>query len=112
MVQIIDADPDLHTLADVAAQLKVSPRTLQRIALRYVGLPPAELIRRRRLQEAAERVRADPATSLAQVAAELGYADQAHLTREFRDRLGFTPGDYRSQVGTPSAGHGAVASAD
>jgi AraC-like DNA-binding protein len=112
LVEIIDAHPDVHTLADLAARMAVSPRTVQRMALRYVGLPPAEMIRRRRLQEAAERVRADPAVSLARVAAELGYADQAHLTREFRDRLGFTPGDYRNEVGAPGAGHSGVVSAD
>lgn len=98
LMEVIEGDPEVQTIVDAAARLGVSPRTLQRLALRYVGLPPAELIRRRRLQEAAARVRDDPTISLAHLAAELGYADQGHLTREFRDRLGFTPSAYRSQV--------------
>lgn len=63
---------------------------------------PAALIRRRRLQEAADRVRSDPAADLAQkIAAELGYADQAHLANDFQRFLGFTPSSYRSTVQRP-----------
>jgi AraC-type DNA-binding domain-containing proteins len=98
MAEIIDADPDVQSVADAADRLGVSPRTLQRLTGQYVGLTPAEMIRRRRLQEAAQRVRTDPSASLAEIAAELGYADQAHLTHEFRQRLGFTPATYRGQV--------------
>jgi AraC-like DNA-binding protein len=98
MAEVIDADSDVQSVTDAADRLGISPRTLQRLALRYVGLTPAEMIRRRRLQEAAQRVRTDPTASLAEIAAELGYADQAHLTHEFRQRLGFTPATYRGEV--------------
>jgi AraC-like DNA-binding protein len=53
------------------------------------------MIRRRRLQEAAERVRTEPAVELAAIAADLGYVDQAHLTNDFRAVLGHTPSRYR-----------------
>jgi AraC-like DNA-binding protein len=33
---------------------------------------------------------------LAEIAAQLGYADQAHMTREFRAIFGCTPGRYRT----------------
>ena len=56
------------------------------------------MIRRRRLQEAAERLRTDPDTSLAAVAADLGYSDHAHLANEFRSVLGLTLGTYRRRV--------------
>lgn len=98
MADVIDADSTVQSVTDAAGRLGVSPRTLQRLALQYVGLSPAEMIRRRRLQEAAQRVRSDPTVSLAEVAAEFGYADQAHLTNEFRQRLGFTPATYRGQL--------------
>lgn len=84
------------TLDEAATRLAVSTRTLQRMAHRHVGMSPAAMIRRRRLQEAAERLRADPSADLAEVAAELGYADHAHLARAFRAVLGFTPSDYRA----------------
>ena len=54
-------------------------------------------MQRRRLQEVAGRLAADPALSLAEVAADLGYADQAHLTRDFRAVTGVTPARYAAQ---------------
>jgi AraC-like DNA-binding protein len=98
MADLMDTASDVRTLHDAATRLHISPRTLQRLAIRYVGLAPVEMIRRRRLQEAAQRVRLEPDASLAQIATELGYADHAHLTREFRDRLGFTPSAYRRGI--------------
>ncbi|MFV2103043.1 helix-turn-helix domain-containing protein [Micromonospora sp. LOL_024] len=98
MADLIDSDPDVRTLPDAASRLHISPRTLQRLAIRYVGLTPVEMIRRRRLQEAAQRVRLEPTALLSQIATELGYTDHAHLTREFRERLGFTPTTYRRGV--------------
>jgi AraC-like DNA-binding protein len=95
MVDLIDARPDVLRLDDVAAALAISTRTLQRLAKRYVGVAPAAMIRRRRLQEAAERLRSEPGSDLAAIAADLGYADHAHMTNDFRTVLGFTPSAYR-----------------
>lgn len=96
MAELIGSDPGILRVEDVASRLHVSARTVQRLAHRYVGLPPLTMIRRRRLQEAAQQLRLDPRTNLAQLAADLGYADQAHLTTDFRAVLGFTPSAYRS----------------
>ena len=100
LVELIEADPSILHPEQAAQALHVSVRTVQRLARRHVGLSPADLIRRRRLQAAAALVRERPGTDLATIAAELGYADHAHLTREFRDRLGFTPSGYRREAGT------------
>lgn len=100
MADLVDADPTVVRVEDAATALGVSVRTLQRLASRYVGLSPSAMIRRRRLQETAQRIRNEPGTDLASVAAELGYADHAHLTREFRTVLGFTPSRYRGEAGT------------
>lgn len=95
MAGLLMTDPTILRLDDAAARLRVSARTLQRLAHRSVGLPPAAMIRRRRLQEAAQRVRDDPEATMAEIAADLGYADQAHLANDFRTVLGLTPSDYR-----------------
>jgi len=55
------------------------------------------MIRRRRLQEAAQRIRETPTSDLATIAAELGYADHAHLSNDFRSVLGVTPRAYRAE---------------
>jgi AraC-like DNA-binding protein len=98
MAELIDTDPTVLRVEDAAGHLHVSARTLQRLAQRYVGLPPSTMIRRRRLQEAAERLRTDPGTGLATLAADLGYADHAHLANEFRSVLGLTLSSYRQQT--------------
>lgn len=98
MAEVIETDPDVVRVDDVADRLHVSARTVQRLAHRYVGLSPAAMIRRRRLQEAVELVRRDPSTDLSTLAAQLGYSDHAHLTGEFRSVLGFTPSGYRRSV--------------
>lgn len=95
-VDLLESDPGLLRVGRAADALGVSVRTLQRLARRYVGVSPAAIIRRRRLQEAAERLRTDPRTDIAAVAAELGYADHAHLTADFRTVLGTTPSGYRT----------------
>ena len=51
MMDLIATDPEVLLMEDVASRLSVSPRTLQRIAGKYVGLSPSALIRRRRLQD-------------------------------------------------------------
>jgi AraC-like DNA-binding protein len=91
-------DADLRTVEQAATRMAVSLRTLQRLTHRHVGLPPLAMIRRRRLQEAAQRLREDPGTGLAALAAELGYADHAHLSRDFREVLGIVPSGYRQRI--------------
>src|SRR3954451_15778929 len=95
MADLIDGDPSVLQVKDAAARLGVSVRALQRLARQYVGLSPAAMIRRRRLQEAAERLRREPSIDIAAVASDLGYADHAHLTTDFRNVLNFTPSAYR-----------------
>lgn len=60
------------------------------------GIPPHRYVIGRRLDAARDRIlRGQP---LADVAAEVGFVDQAHLTRRFRRFLGTTPGQFaRSQ---------------
>lgn len=95
MEDLIADDPEILRVEQVAAHLGVSMRAVQRTARRSIGLPPLAVIRRYRLQAAAERLRTDPSTTIAQVAADLGYADHAHLTGDFRTVLGLTPNAYR-----------------
>ncbi|GAA5150434.1 helix-turn-helix domain-containing protein [Microbacterium pseudoresistens] len=103
MADLLMMDSSVRTPAQAAARLAVSERTLQRMAHRHVGLSPAAMIRRRRLQEAAQRVRDDHSVDLATIAAEYGFADHAHLSNEFRTALGFTPSAYRSGVRSSGA---------
>lgn len=95
MEDLVATEREIVRVEQLAARLGLSVRTVQRLARRYVGVTPLAIIRRYRLQEAAQRLRELPGTSIAEVAAELGYADQAHLAADFRTVLGFTPSSYR-----------------
>jgi AraC-like DNA-binding protein len=66
-----------------------------------VGLPPKEFFRIRRFNEVAIRLASCRASSISDIAAQAGYADQAHLTREFRDLAGVTPTHYEASADRP-----------
>ena len=95
-----ERDRDLRTAKDLAAVAGYGIRTLQRIFADYVGVPPAWVLRRYRLIDAAEAVRDGQKVDWADLAGDLGYADQSHLVRDFRSALGVTPAAYaRAQAG-------------
>lgn len=85
--------PELTRVADLARTFAMSERTLYRLVEQRIGLTPKWLIQRRRLHDAvfALKLGAQP---LADLAAELGYADQAHFTNDFKAVTGMTPGEY------------------
>lgn len=78
-------------LADLAAAVGLSPRQLQRRFSAAVGLSPKQFARVRRLRSALLHVVEGASVSWAAVAADLGFADQAHLIREFGALAGLTP---------------------
>ncbi|MEZ4401021.1 MAG: helix-turn-helix domain-containing protein [Kofleriaceae bacterium] len=87
-------DASLRRVDDLAALVGVTPRTLERRFRALIGVGPKWVIRRYRLHEAAARLGAPAAPSIAAVAAELGYADQAHFARDFKGTVGCAPSAY------------------
>lgn len=94
LVASIAASADVRRVRDLVRASGRSERTLHRLFARYVGASPAWVIRRYRLQAAAARLTLHPPVDVPTVVAELGYADQAHLIRDFRATIGVTPGAY------------------
>ena len=94
VARLAEGDRSLRRLDELCARAAIGRRTLQRMFLRDAGVSPIWVLRRYRLLDAAETVRAGQPVSWAKVAAELGYADQAHLIRDFRAAVGQTPGAY------------------
>lgn len=82
------------SISGLATEEGVHRVHLSREFRRWYGVAPTEYRVRERLRRAAERVGtgADP---LSAAAYRSGYADQAHMTREFSDRLGVTPRQFR-----------------
>ena len=94
MVALITSDASLTRVDQLAAKSGLSVRALQRLFAEYVGVGPKWVMRRARLHEAAQRADSGDVADWAELAAELGYADQAHLTREFTALIGVPPSRY------------------
>ena len=91
----IISDRSLLTVAQAAEVAGLTVRGLQRLFHREVGISPKEVIRRFRLQEAAQRLIREPDLACGELALDLGYFDQAHFIRDFRSVVGVTPEVYR-----------------
>jgi AraC-like DNA-binding protein len=102
VAKVAETDRSVRRLADLAQRSGVTPRSLQRMFLRYAGVSPTWVLRRYRLIDAAEAVREGEQVAWAELADRLGYADQAHLIRDFRAAIGQTPAAY----GQSQARHG------
>lgn len=105
IVDYVEGEREVRRVGQVCEKFGITERTLQRLTARRVGLSPKWLIQRRRLHDAAERLRTGDTVDLARVAAELGYSDQAHFTRDFRSVTGLTPGAFASEPRISTATH-------
>jgi AraC family transcriptional regulator len=83
-------------MGDVASAVGVEPDRLARTFRRVYREPLAAYVRRLRVRAAAEMLTADSDSTIAAIAAEVGFADQSHLTRSFKRTMGITPGRYRA----------------
>lgn len=81
---------------DLARRHDMSRRQLERDFRRCLGVSPAACARAVRFQRAVDAV--SRGVPLAHVAADFGYADQAHMTRTFRDLAGLTPRQVRERA--------------
>ena len=82
------------TLAELARVAGVHRVHVARVFHRELGVTPAEYVRRLRFDRAC-RALAESDDPLTEVGLEAGYANQSHLTRDFRARLDTTPAAYR-----------------
>jgi AraC-like DNA-binding protein len=87
-------------VAETARVLGVGERQVQRRYREHIGVTPAQARRLQRMNEAVYALR-DPAANpdtLAALAAELGYADQAHMARELRELTGLPPSRLEAHI--------------
>jgi AraC-like DNA-binding protein len=81
-------DVDVEQLARDSA---ASPRHLGRLFDAWIGIGPKRFARIVRVQAALRSLMEDPGRDLTSLAAQLGFADHAHLTREIRALTGAPP---------------------
>lgn len=89
--------PPVTALAEMVG---LSPRHLQRRFKAATGLTPKAFARVRRLRAALTHLLDDVPKTWSAVAADLGFADHAHLVREFTRLAGLTPSETTALVNT------------
>lgn len=94
IIERIAADRQITKVEQIVALHHINLRKLQRLFRAYVGVSPKWVIQRYRLHEAAERAAAGGAIDWADLALDLGYADQAHFIRDFKRLVGRSPAEY------------------
>ncbi len=98
LVERITSDGELTSVERFSEVAGMSVRTLQRLFRTHVGASPKWIIRRHRLQEVAVRLERGESLTLAGLAADLGYTDHAHLTRDFKAATGRAPSEFAASV--------------
>ncbi len=86
-------------VSEVTSRLGLLPKTFVRRFRRHMGLEPKRFSRVRRLQRVLRAMNAANSVDWAALAAEHGYADQAHLIHDFRALTGIAPSAYRPSPG-------------
>ena len=95
IVQDTMNDRCITKVEQISEHTGLSIRQLQRLFRKYVGVTPKWVIKRFRLQEAAERLEQDETAEWAELAMQLGYIDQAHFIKDFKSVLGQSPAAYK-----------------
>ncbi|MFC3282812.1 AraC family transcriptional regulator [Litchfieldella rifensis] len=84
---------DPPSLEELGVMVGLSPFHFARVFRRATGLPPHAWLKQQRLERA--RTLLKQGWAPAWVATEAGFADQSHLSRQFKQAYGVGPGAYR-----------------
>ncbi len=95
IVEEVMKNKQIMKVEDISERFNIGVRTLQRLFNDYVGVPPKWIIKRYRLFEAVDAVNSGPDADWTQMALQLGYFDQAHFIKDFKQMIGRSPGEYR-----------------
>jgi AraC-like DNA-binding protein len=94
IVRAAENNREIVAVSQLAESFSLSVRSVQDICNRAIGVSPKWLIRCFRLQDALQALETGLNVNLAALAQDLGYFDQAHFTRDFKQITGATPGRY------------------
>src|ERR1700726_3635472 len=92
-------DRTIH-VRDLSAVARRSPAHFSRKFKQAVGEPPYAYVVRRRLERACHLM-ITGAEPLSEIALSVGFSDQAHLCRLFRQAFGQSPANWRRERGNP-----------
>jgi AraC family transcriptional regulator len=83
-------------LAELAANVRISPYYFCRLFKQSTGLSPHQFVIRERIEHARQMLKEHRLTTV-EIASNLGFSDQSHFARVFRGLVGITPKHYASR---------------
>lgn len=92
----ICANIDTVTVADMAAQLAVSERTLRNLYYRYTGESPLQVLQSMRMKEA-KHLLVSSSYTVSEISERLGYKSSFYFSRLFKSVHNVSPTEYRKR---------------
>jgi AraC-like DNA-binding protein len=90
--------PSGKTIRQISDDVGYSIRSIDRLFRDTIGFSPKFYARILRIEQAIQMMITCPRLSMIEIALQLGYYDQAHFSKEFKDFTGQTPVAYRAQL--------------
>jgi methylphosphotriester-DNA--protein-cysteine methyltransferase len=84
---------DLPSVHELLARRGLGERTVRRLFERFIGVGPKVVLRTHRFQQAMRAIQWGEHVHWSRLAADLGYADQAHFVHDFKAITGQSPSE-------------------
>lgn len=98
IIDAIEQDSSVTTVASVAARFNKSERTIQHLFQTYIGVGAKWAIMRTRFLEVIKYAREQEKPDWLHIAAEYGYSDQSHFINDFKKLTGESPSVYAKNL--------------
>lgn len=96
---LLNENPE-QTITDIAGELGVSSKTINRQFAKSIGCSPMEYKKIVRFRKAIHTKFNDPLKNLTQICFDSNFYDSPHFTREFKKLTKMSPSDFFSQIKT------------
>ncbi|MDX2215174.1 MAG: helix-turn-helix transcriptional regulator [Oculatellaceae cyanobacterium bins.114] len=84
-------------ITDVAVEIGLSQYHFSRLFKQAMGIPPHKYLNQQRIERAKTLLRQKD-SSISEIATQVGFVDQSHFTKSFRQLTGRTPQAYRRDI--------------
>lgn len=94
IIKQVETDKNILKVSDICQKFNLEDRQIQRLFKKYIGINAKWIINRYRIHEALEAVETTNHINWSDLAISLGYFDQGHFIRDFKNTTGTAPSSY------------------